>query len=418
MFLEFYGLQEHPFGVTPNPRYLYFSPTHREALASLFYGLETERGFLSLVAPPGAGKTTLLFQLLERLPQSTNTAFLFQTQCNTVQLLRYLAADLNLEPCEPDVVALHSRLNTFLLAQAQAGRRVVVVIDEAQNLCDETLETVRLLSDFETPDRKLLQVVLAGQPELAERLKRPGLEQLRQRIAVSSRLDPLPASEIVQYIDHRLRVAGRLGPSPFSSSALDVIVDRSAGIPRNINNLCFQALSLGFARGCRRIDRDVMQEVVGEPPSVEHSPRVSVAAERGGQRPHAATAALTFLAGGLFAAGVVAFSAAASSARLPASAVPPAPIPVSRAALALPPIRVPDVEPAMATHVVEPDESLRKISVRYVGHVDAAFMADILALNRDITDPDLVTVGQVIRLPPSTLGQRAVYETASDKHQP
>ena len=265
MFLEFYGLAEQPFGVTPNPRFLYFSPTHREALASLFCGLETERGFLSLVAQPGAGKTTLLFQLLARLRGTARTAFIFQTQCDARQLLRYLATDLGLDPGETDPVTLHTRLSLFLLAEARAGRKVVVVIDEAQNLDDDVLEAVRLLSDFETPARKLLQVVLAGQPDLARKLERPALRQLRQRLAVMSWLDPLPRDHIGQYIDHRLRVAGCVGSSPFSASALNVIVERSEGIPRQINHLCFQALCLGCAIGRRRIDGDIMREVIRDP---------------------------------------------------------------------------------------------------------------------------------------------------------
>ena len=284
MFLEFYGLREQPFGVTPDPRFLYFSPTHREALASLFCGLETERGFVSLVAPPGAGKTTLLFQLLSRLRGRARTAFLFHTQCDSLQLLRYLITDLGLGPCEPDAVALHTRLSLFLLAEAREGRKVIIVIDEAQNLGDEVLETVRLLSDFETPGRKLLQVVLAGQPELARQLERPALLQLRQRLAVMSRLDPLPPSEIGRYVDHRLRVAGCAVNSPFSSSALNVIVEASGGVPRTINHLCFQALSLGCALGRPRIDGEIVREVMSEPscapPGSESTPLVAPLVDR------------------------------------------------------------------------------------------------------------------------------------------
>ena len=187
MFLDFYKLREQPFGMTPDPRYLYFSPGHREALASLFYGIETGRGFLSLVAEPGMGKTTLLFQLLQRWKGYAHTAFLFQTQCNSRELLRYLLDDLGLKGDGEDIVRMHSELNDFLFREAKAGRRVVVFIDEAQNLSDAVLETVRLLSDFEAPDKKLLQIILAGQPELSERLLRPGLAQLRQRIAIQAR---------------------------------------------------------------------------------------------------------------------------------------------------------------------------------------------------------------------------------------
>src|SRR6202040_2817601 len=170
MFLDFYKLREQPFGVTPDPRYLYFSPGHREALASLFHGIETGRGFLSLVAEPGMGKTTLLFQLLQRWKGYIHSAFLFQTQCDSRELIRYLLDDLGLKSSGDDIVRMHSELNEFLYRETKAGRRVVVFIDEAQNLSDTVLETVRLLSDFEAPDKKLLQIILAGQPELEERL--------------------------------------------------------------------------------------------------------------------------------------------------------------------------------------------------------------------------------------------------------
>src|ERR1700716_360396 len=247
MFLNFYKLRDQPFGVTPDPRYLYFSPGHREALASLFYGIETGRGFLSLIAEPGMGKTTLLFQLLQRWKGYVHSAFLFQTQCDSRELIRYLLDDLGLQSSGEDIVRMHSELNDFLYRETKAGRRVVVFIDEAQNLSDSVLETVRLLSDFEAPDRKLLQIILAGQPELAQRLSRPGLAQLRQRIAIQSRLDALPASEVVRYVHHRLQVAGYEGPALFTPGALELVAERSLGIPRLINNLCFNALSLGCA---------------------------------------------------------------------------------------------------------------------------------------------------------------------------
>src|SRR2546423_4106326 len=236
MFLDFFKLREQPFGVSPDPKYLYFSPGHREALASLFYGIETGRGFLALIAEPGMGKTSLLFQLLERLKGSICSAFLFQTQCDSRELLRYLLEGLGLDSRDTDLVQLHARLNRFLLDEASAGRRVVVFIDEAQNLSDAALETVRLLSNFEAADRKLFQIVLSGQPELARRLKNPRLAQLSQRIAVLTGLKRLPAAETFSYIRHRLEVAGHDGPEIFTPSAIEFIAQRSQGIPRNINN--------------------------------------------------------------------------------------------------------------------------------------------------------------------------------------
>lgn len=264
MFLDFYRLREQPFGVTPDPRFLYFSPGHREALASLFYGIETGRGFLSLVAEPGMGKTTLLFQLLKRWKGYVHSAFLFQTQCDSRELLRYLMEDLGLDSQDRDIVRMHADLNDFLFRETKAGKRVVLFIDESQNLSDPVLETVRLLSDFEAPDRKLLQIVLAGQPELEQRLAGPGLTQLEQRIAVRAKLEPLPPAEVIRYINHRLRVAGYQGAELFTPEAAAGIAQRSRGIPRLANHLCFNALSLGCAMRSRQIGLEIVREAAGD----------------------------------------------------------------------------------------------------------------------------------------------------------
>src|SRR5229473_5398137 len=243
MFLDFYQLREQSFGVTPDPRYLYLGPGHREALASLFYGIETNRGFLSLVAEPGMGKTTLLFHLLQSCRGHVHSALLFQTQCDSREFIRYLMNDFGLKSDSEDFVRMHSGLNEFLFRETLAGRPVVIFIDEAQNLTETVLETVRLLSDFESAEKKLLQIVLAGQPELAQRLSRPGMAQLRQRIAIQARLDALPAAEVAHYINHRLQVAGYLGTELFTPGALGFIAELSRGIPRLIFNFTFNAIS-------------------------------------------------------------------------------------------------------------------------------------------------------------------------------
>ena len=274
MFLDFYQLREQPFGVTPDPRYLYLSPGHREALASLFYGIETGRGFLSLVAEPGMGKTTLLFQLLQRWRGHVNSAFLFQTQCDSREFIRYLMNDLGLGSDGKDFVRMHSELNEFLFRESLAGRPVVIFIDEAQNLADSVLETVRLLSDFESAEKKLLQIVLAGQPELGQRLSRPGMTQLRQRIAIQARLDPLPAGEVVRYISHRLQVAGYAGAELFTPGALGLIAERSGGIPRLINHLCFSALSLGCAMQQKQITSEVVRQAALDLSLETHAPKI------------------------------------------------------------------------------------------------------------------------------------------------
>ncbi len=264
MFLEFYGLREQPFGVTPDPRFLYLSPGHREALASLYYGIEAGRGFLGLVAKPGMGKTTLLFHLLEKFRTTAITAFLFQTQCDSREFLRYLLTELGCDSKSQDFVHMHEEFNKRLLREARAGNRFIVVIDEAQNLQPSVLETVRLLSDFETTRAKLLHIILAGQPELGDKLASAGLSQLRQRVSLLSGLDPLRPHEIKNYIDHRLQVGGYEGGPLFTPEALAVIVDFSEGIPRNVNNFCFNALSLGCALKQKTIDLAIAREVMSD----------------------------------------------------------------------------------------------------------------------------------------------------------
>ncbi len=249
MFLDHFGLREQPFGVSPDPHFLYFSPSHLEAVASLLYGIQSQRGFMALIAKPGMGKTTLLFDLLEQLRGSARTAFLFQAHSDPHQFLRSLIADLGIPDQGDDLGRMQRRLNEVLIREVRAGRRVVVVIDEAQNLEDSVLEEVRMLSNFEIPGTKLIQILLAGQPQLADKLARRELVQLRQRISILSRLKQFNASETADYIDHRL-------------DALAIIHSRSDGIPRNINNLCFHALSLGFANGQDMIDASILNEVL------------------------------------------------------------------------------------------------------------------------------------------------------------
>ncbi|MBZ5719450.1 MAG: AAA family ATPase [Acidobacteriia bacterium] len=270
MYLKFFGLREQPFGVTPDPRFLYLSAAHREALASLYYGVEAGRGFLGLIAKPGMGKTTLLFHLLEKFRSSARTAFLFQTQCNSREFMRFLLAELGYEGDGQDFVHMHEEFNKRLLQEARAGNRFIVVIDEAQNLEPSVLETVRLLSDFETPRAKLLTIILAGQPELAGKLASPSLSQLRQRVSIVNRIEPLPAWEIKSYIEHRLQVAGYEGEPLFVPEALAEIARFTEGIPRNVNNFCFNALSLACALRQKKVDLAVVQEVISDLDITKH----------------------------------------------------------------------------------------------------------------------------------------------------
>jgi len=264
MFLKFFGLNEQPFGVTPDPRFLYLSAAHREALASLYYGIEANRGFLGLIARPGMGKTTLLFHLLEKFRTSAHTAFIFQTQCNSREFLRFLLSELGYEGDTQDFVRLHEEFNRRLLQEARAGRRMIVVIDEAQNLAPDVLETVRLLSDFETPRAKLMHIILSGQPQLADKLASASLAQLRQRVSILHGLEALTFPEVRNYIEHRLKVSGYSGDPLFTPEAYRTIGEFTEGIPRNVNNFCFNALSLACALQKKVVDREVVEEVISD----------------------------------------------------------------------------------------------------------------------------------------------------------
>src|SRR6202011_490427 len=201
MYLEHYGLSEQPFGVTPDPRFLYLGPKHRQALAALNYDTQSNRGFLTLIAQPGMGKTSLLFNYLEGLRDKARTVFLFQTDCDSRELISYVLADLGLDGTGKDLPEMHNILNQVLTEEMRLGRRFVLVIDEAQNLTEKVLESVRLLSNFETPWMKLMQIVLAGQPQLAERLAKPSMAQLRQRISFAIEIEPLNSDEVTAYVD-------------------------------------------------------------------------------------------------------------------------------------------------------------------------------------------------------------------------
>jgi general secretion pathway protein A len=263
--LEHFGLKEQPFGVTPDPKYLYPTPSHREALASLAYGVNSGRGFCALIAKPGMGKTTLLFELLQQLEKSSRTVFLFQPNVSEQDFLRSLLADLGIPDQGGDVVRAHRALNRVLLDEARHGRRVVVVVDEAQNLDWSVLEMVRQLSNFETAHQKLIQIILAGQPQLAGILASPNMTQLRQRLSIIARLDPLSPAATSRYMAHRLEVAGFDFQYPiFTAGARSLIAQYSGGVPRNINNLCFNALSLAYAMGKDGVQESIVHEVAAD----------------------------------------------------------------------------------------------------------------------------------------------------------
>ena len=263
MFVQYFNLAEQPFGATPDPRFLFATSSHREALASLYCGFHGNRGFTALIAEPGLGKTTLLFDFLDGIRGRARTVFLFDTLCEPDDILSSILHDLGVAPA-PTAIERHLQLNDILATEARAGRRVVLVIDEAQNLSGRTLEAVRLLTNFETPHSKLMHVVLSGQPELADKLARAEAAQLFQRVSTLCRLRPLTPEEITAYIAHRLEVAGYAGSALFSLGALELLSEASHGIPRIINTLCFNSLCICRACNSKLVDREMVAEAIAD----------------------------------------------------------------------------------------------------------------------------------------------------------
>jgi general secretion pathway protein A len=252
MYAQYYGFSEAPFNLTPDPRFLFFSDRHREAFNHLLFGIQERKGFIQLTGEVGAGKTTLCRALLEQLGPRFRTALVLNPCLTATQLLRAILVELGLRPAR-DRQGCLKRLNEFLLAQVTEGHDVVLFIDEAQDLTDELLEQVRLLSNLETDQRKLLQIVLIGQPELKAKLDRPELRQLRQRITVRYHLTPLSAWETEHYIRYRVHVAGGNSRPSFDRRALRKIHGYSKGVPRLINAVCDKTLLCGYVSGTDRL---------------------------------------------------------------------------------------------------------------------------------------------------------------------
>ncbi len=255
MYLEYYGLTEPPFDITPNPRFLFYSAKHREAFNHVLYGIRERKGFVQLTGEVGAGKTTLCRAMLEELHGHYSTALILNPALNPDQLMKAITMEFGLPIHQLGLDRLDSlaMFNEFLLRQIEQGKETVLIIDEAQDLPDEMLEQVRLLSNLETDNRKLLQIVLMGQTELRDRLNQHSMRQLRQRITVRYHLNPLSRQEVNQYVEHRLRVSGANGAAYFTKPALWRVYNYSKGIPRLVNAICDKALLAGYVEHSRKI---------------------------------------------------------------------------------------------------------------------------------------------------------------------
>lgn len=264
MYEKFYQLRERPFALSPDPEYLYPSRVHREALDYLRYALESQAGFVVITGEIGSGKTTLLQTLLRGLDSQTTVGRIVNTLLEPRELIETIMIDFGLDPAGRSKPIMLRDLAQFLVDQRLAGRLVLLVIDEAQNLSLPALEELRMLSNLETEKSKLLQIVLVGQPNLRDKLNASELEQLRQRITVSYHLYPLDAGETANYINHRLRRAALGPPLEFPREVTDVIHARSRGVPRIINVICDAALVFGYAEERRQLDLPLMREVLAE----------------------------------------------------------------------------------------------------------------------------------------------------------
>ena len=264
MYNSFFGLAADPFRVNPDPRFLYFSESHREALATLLYTVDQRKGFIVLTGEVGTGKTTILNALLRKLHPSVRAAYLFNTALSVEDFFGYLFDELELPQVEPfkKSVALH-QLNHYLIDRLKRGLQTLLIVDEAQNLSAELLEEIRMLSNLETPQSKLLQIILVGQPELAAKLAMPELRQLRQRVELRHEIKPLDAEDTIRYVRERLAIAGASGEI-FTHTALRLVYRYAEGIPRITNVLCDNALVTAFAGQSRKVSTQMVKEAAAD----------------------------------------------------------------------------------------------------------------------------------------------------------
>src|SRR5436309_4861477 len=264
MYEDYFGFNRPPFSITPDPRFFYDNPVYREAFASLRYGIEARKGFIVITGEVGTGKTTLLKVFMQGAEATIHTAFIFNPKLTATELLRLILNDLGIAHSTEDRVALMRQLNDYLIEQLKKRQIVALLVDEAQQLSNELLEELRLLSNLETNKDKLIQIVLMGQPELEERLDQPELRQLKQRVAVRCRLSPLKNHEVYFYIESRLRTAGFEGKELFDPEAVERITLYSKGIPRIINLICDNALLICYAASKRKVSEEMVEEVAGD----------------------------------------------------------------------------------------------------------------------------------------------------------
>src|SRR5262245_7289990 len=265
MYLDFYHLKKAPFHITPDPEFLFLSPSHKAALGSIIYGIEERQGFVAITGEVGLGKTTILRSYLERIDQSRlKTIYIFNANISFRSLLKTIFREFGLEFEADDLFEMVNRLHQVLIEEYKQGRNVALIIDEAQNMPIETLENLRMLSNLETATEKLVQIVLIGQPEFEHRLNLNELRQLKQRLVIRSTIEALTTEESLAYIEHRLAKVALAEAPIFTKGALKLILDKANGTPRTLNILCTNALITGFGYKQKPIKAGTVKQVLAD----------------------------------------------------------------------------------------------------------------------------------------------------------
>lgn len=390
MYLNFYNLKKEPFQITPDPSFLYMSHVHKEALASIIYGVEKRKGFILITGAVGVGKTTILRAYLEKASSDDVTIiYVFNANISYLNLLKYIFVELNMVPETSDTFGMVNQLHKRLLEEYQQGRAIILIIDEAQNMPVDTLENLRVLSNFETETEKLIQIIFCAQPEFEKTLNLDELKQLKQRIAVKATILPLTREEGITYIDHRLKTAGDKETVIFTDFAIAEIVKAARGIPRVINVLCDNSLITAFGYGKKRVGVGIVKEITRDfgmsTPLYTRYGAISLA-----------VALVVLVALALLRLGSLTPSIAAKPAS-PLHATPPPLEAIAHPAKAAAKQKVAG-DPSVK-RVVQKGDTLAKLVKEVYGQVDTEKIRLVKKANPSIVDENVIIEGGIISFP-------------------